>query len=401
MQSARLAVLAAVCAFAAAAQTHVYVGRLSSRAAVLAWGTTEGRDTIGRGSPAAGKAEVTLNGTAVRIDPARNWVEVPLAPDTKYHYAVAYNGQTAQGDIHSYPENGERLCFVVMGDYGTGEAPQHALAKTLAERVAATQAQPCPIRFVLTTGDNIYGRSRFLLGRSETGDSDQHWESRFFGPYAAVLSSVPFYPSLGNHDGSESEHEGDLRAYLDNFFFPGDVRAEGRYYRFSYAHLAEFFALDTTNNLPALGIGPGSDQFAWVGQVLQKSTARWKIPYYHQPRYCGGPAHGSRSDLDPLIRLFERNGVAVVFNGHEHNWQPIEEKLASGRLLYHVITGAGGEVRTGRPSVAFFDHNKAHTVDWVPKIHFTLVEIEGGRLTATPIGENNLPISKPLVVTLP
>ncbi len=399
MPPARLALLAAACSLAA--QTHVYVGRLASRAAVLALGSTEGRDTIGRSSPPAGKAEVALDGKPVTVDPGRNWVEIPLAPDTRHQYTVTFQGRTMQGEFRTYPEADTRLCFVVIGDYGTGEAPQYALAKVLASRVASSQSQSCPVRFVLTTGDNIYGRSRFLFGRTETGESDRDWEARFFAPYEDVLRRVPFYPTLGNHDGSESEHQGDLRACLDNFFFPGDVQAEGRYYRFWYANVAEFFALDTTKNAPVLGIAPGSAQFRWVEESLHKSAARWKIPYYHHPRYCGGPGHSSRPDLDPLMRVFERNGVAVVFNGHEHNWQPIEEKLASGRSLYHVITGAGGELRTGRPSVAFFDNNKARALDWAPKVHFTLVEIDGNRLIATPIGTDNQPVAQPLLVTLP
>lgn len=400
-RSIRLTLLLAASCLAAPAQFHVYVGQITSRSALLAWGSTSGQDTIGRTSPEAGAAEVSVDGRPVPVQPGRNWADLPLAADTRYHYKVVLNGRPiGEGDLRTYPDQADRLCFLVIGDYGTGAPEQAAVARAMAARIADQDQAGNPVRFVLTTGDNIYGKRRFLA-RTQTGDSDAHWETRFFAPYAEVLRSVPFYPTLGNHDGSESEHAGDLPVYLDNFFPPGQVRADGRYYRFSYGNLAEFFALDTSKNVPVLGLRPGSDQFRWVEEGLRASTARWKIPYYHHPRYCGGPGHGSRRDLEDLVGLFEKHGVAVIFNGHEHNWQLIEQKTAAGRPLYHVITGAGGELRKERPGTTSFEHGKARVAEWVAQRHFSLVVIEGTRMTVTPIGADSQPISKPLVVTLP
>ncbi len=397
-----LLVLLAAGALSAPAQLHVYLGQITSRSALLAWGSTSGLNTIGRTSPVAGKAEVTVDSRPVPVPPGQNWVDIPLSPATRYHYRVALDGRAiGEGDLRTYPDQADRLCFLVIGDYGTGKSEdQVPVAQAMAARIAGQDQLGNPVRFVLTTGDNIYGKRRLFIF-SETGDSDAHWETRFFAPYAEVLRSVPFYPTAGNHDGSASEHEGDLKVYLDNFFPPGQIRAGGRYYHFSYANLADFFALDSTNNLPVLGIDKSSDQFRWVAEGLQASTARWKIPYYHHPRYCGGPEHKSEPRLEDLVKRFEDQGVAVIFNGHEHNWQPIEQKTAAGRSLYHIITGAGGSLRDGRPGATSFDGGKAKIVDWVAQRHFTLVEIEGPRMTITPIGANNQPVGKPLVVTLP
>jgi len=387
---------------AAPAQFHVYVGQITSRSALLAWGSTRGINTIGRSSPNAGKAEVTIDGQPVSIPPGKNWVDLPLSPDTRYHYKVVLDGRAiGEGDLRTYPNQADRMCFLVIGDYGNAKPEnQVPLAQAMTARVADQDKLGNPVRFVLTTGDNIYGKLN-LFWRSQTGDSDSHWETRFFAPYAEVLRSVPFYPSVGNHDGSESENEGDLKVYLDNFFPPGQVRAEGRYYSFSYANLADFFALDSTKNLPLIGIHAGSEQFRWAEEGLKASQARWKIPYYHHPRFCGGPEHASDLRLEDLVRSFENQGVAVIFNGHEHNWQPIEQKTANGRLLYHIITGAGGELRGGHPGSTSFEGGRAKVADWVPRLHFTLVEIAGSRMTITPIGADNRPVGKALVVTLP
>ena len=57
---------------------------------------------------------------------------------------------------------------------------------------------------------------------------------------------MPFFPTLGNHDGNETEKRADLPAILDNFPYPQDKPA--RYYKFTYGDLAEFFGLDSTRN---------------------------------------------------------------------------------------------------------------------------------------------------------
>jgi hypothetical protein len=156
------ALLVLLAAPAATAQFHVYIGQITSRSAVLAWGSTLGTDTIGKGSAPAGKAEVAVDGRPVVVDAGRNWVEVPLSPDSMHRYRVALDGRLiAEGEFRTYPDNADRLCFLVIGDYGVGGTGQAALARAMAQRVRDQEAG-CPIRFVLTTGDNIYGSRSFL-----------------------------------------------------------------------------------------------------------------------------------------------------------------------------------------------------------------------------------------------
>ena len=409
MRVARFLLLLCVGGASLEAQFHAYVGRLSSSGVLLAWGTTRGGgNTIGRSSRALGPVTVTIDDRPVTVPPGQNWVETPLPPDTEHRYKVVLDAGRrliGEGVVRTWPDGDpDRLCFFVIGDYGDGGPGQAAVAKVMATVVREQEKANNPVRFVLTTGDNIYGKERLFFPRQDTGDQDAHWESRFFAPYAEIVRSVPFYPSLGNHDGDESERAGDLDVYLDNFFLPGEIQAGGRYYRFSYGKLAEFFCLDSTTNrharFPAPGVGSGSEQLRWVDEALRTSPARWKIPYYHHPRYCGGPGHTSEPALLDLVGVLERRQVGVVFNGHEHNWQPIEQTTAAGRRLYHVITGAGGELRSDRPSAISLDGGKARLVDWAPRHHFLLVAIEGDRMTMTPIGTDARPIAKPLEVRL-
>jgi predicted MPP superfamily phosphohydrolase len=266
-----------------------------------------------------------------------------------------------------------------------------------------------PVRFVLTTGDNIYGDiSNFLFGMKNTGASDTDWAKKFFEPYKELLLHVPFYATLGNHDGNETESRGDLAAFLDNFFFP-DGNA-GRWYQFNYAGLADFFALDTTMNTES---GPPSAQylenrpeFAWMQRVIPASQAPWKIPYFHHPPFNAGPRHSaSYHDLQHWIELFARSGVKVSFQGHEHNFQ-VSQTTGDARGIHFVVSGAGGQLRTGdirrkMPS--------ANIAAFAPQNHFLVVEIEDKTMRITPLGfepvqvrdANGHDVPIPITVTLP
>jgi hypothetical protein len=59
------------------------------------------------------------------------------------------------------------------------------------------ERQGRPLRFVLTTGDNLYNR---LMGVN-TGADDRQFFVKVLGPYQRLLSRVPIYPALENHDG--------------------------------------------------------------------------------------------------------------------------------------------------------------------------------------------------------
>jgi len=82
--------------------------------------------------------------------------------------------------------------------------------------------------------------------------------------------------------------------------------------------------------------------------------------------------------MERLIPLFERAGVRVVLNGHEHNFQ---HSRHNG--IDYFITGAGSKLDRAAPNR--FDD--AHTVSWSNHAHFLLVTIEGMTMTARVIGE--------------
>jgi hypothetical protein len=79
-----------------------------------------------------------------------------------------------------------------------------------------------------------------------------------------------------------------------------------------------------------------------------------------------------------LLPLLERAGVAVMFSGHEHNFQ---HSQANG--IDYFVTGAAGKIRGATPD----RFAKAHTQSWSNLCHFLLVRIEGDRMLVRAIGE--------------
>jgi tartrate-resistant acid phosphatase type 5 len=370
-----------------ASQTfHVYVGHLETNAVVLAWGHTDGGgNTIGRGSKSHGNARVQVGDR--RADTTDSWATISgLKPDTTYPYEVILNGiSIAKGSVRTHPEKADRVAFFVIGDWGTGGDGQYKIAAAMKKEMDRRAGTNNPVRFVLTTGDNIYSPAPLGRFSRESGDSDRDWGPKFFVPYRDVLRRMPFYASLGNHDGNESEKRDDLTVYLDNLFFPGGKAA--RYYQLSYGGLLDCFAIDSSMNSEKGGsrsaiFAPGGEQHQWLERQMRASKALWKIPFFHHPIYNAGPRHGSSyQPLRHFVKVFEETGVRVVFTGHEHNFQLSEANDATKGVLY-VITGAGGQLRDGDVRSAMKD---ARIAAWAPQHHFLVVEIFGNTMKITPI----------------
>lgn len=365
---------------------YTYVGDLGSDHVLIAWGTTTGANTIGRSSPSHGPAVVRINGKNLQVSD-KNWMVVSdLKPDTDYPYEVVVNGRSiGKSQIRTWPEKSEKLRFFVIGDFGSGDSSQRSVAALMVKEFQRLSGDN-PVRFVITTGDNIYGTFGFALRFNGSGDKDTHWDSRFFRPYAPILTHIPFYPSLGNHDGNETEAREDLPAYLDNFFFPAHIPS--RYYRFSYGGLADFFALDSTTNSetgpPSPAYTKEGEQFKWLQTNMSDSRVPWKIPYMHHPPFNAGPRHPAvAQEMAHFLDVFKQTGVKVMFSGHEHNFQFSKRDSETGNIRY-IVSGAGGELRSGDVKEYM---ERSHIEGWAAARHFLSVEIEGKEMRVTPIFE--------------
>ncbi len=239
-----------------------------------------------------------------------------------------------------------QLRFVVVGDVGTGDNHQYAVAKTLS---CYYNVNHFPL--VLLTGDNIYKYGEIArINRT------------FEIPYQNLLKQkVKFYAALGNHD--ILTHDG-----IDEINY-SKFHMEGRYYTFTKNNV-QFFALDTNPE------APWSKQLLWFEQELAASQQPWKIVFGHHQMYASGIYGVNHELIERLTPLFKRYGVRLYLNGHEHFY----ERTLPIKGTTYLTCGAGAMLRPVGKS------------DWtahaVSKLSFASIEVYRERLEIRGIDTN-------------
>ncbi len=235
------------------------------------------------------------------------------------------------------PKDKDSVKFLVIGDTGTGDTYQQQVAQRIAEAYKGF-----PFEFAIMLGDNLYG-----------SEGPSAYVSKFERPYKPLLDAgVKFYAALGNHDEP-----------AQRFYKPFNMEGK-RFYTYGKGGV-DFFVLDSTYMTP--------QQIDWLKSELERSNAKWKIPYFHHPIYSSGERHGSEVDLQVLVEpLFLQNGVDVVFSGHEHFY----ERLKPQKGIVYITQGGGAKLRNGN-----IRNNSALTArGFDTDRSFTLIEILDDRM---------------------
>ena len=325
-------------------------GAARSRYALL-WQTADRGDTwsvevrprrrrpLGRGRRAGGEAGRRRRGRAVPALPGV--ADGPVAGEP-FAYRVRRAGAIVfeAGGTARKPA-GRPHRAVVFGDGAAGTWGQSAVA------YQTYRARP---DYVVVTGDVVYMRGR----ASEYLD-------HFFPVYnadragpawgAPLLRSTPFLTAAGNHDLIER----DLDAHPDGlaYFYYWDQPLNGpeappgaqgfphlkgaparqkafreaagpayprmANYSFDYGD-AHWTVLDT--NTYADWTDPALRD--WLEADLASAPARraaWRLVAFHHPPFSSSKAHADDQRTRVLARTFEDHKVAIVFNGHVHNYQ--------------------------------------------------------------------------------
>lgn len=248
-----------------------------------------------------------------------------LEADTRYTYRVIVRTDGGRQiaskalTFQTAAARGDAFTFAVVGDTQDQPVCWRPVARRLFEE------RP---NFVLHVGD--------LVG---LGSDKAQWHDDFFEPAEDLFAHIPFVSAIGNH-------EEDASLYYTYIAAPPPER----WYTLSYGD-ADFFVLDTN-----VATHEGSRQYAWLDQALSRSDARWKIVAHHHPTWCSdsndygdawcGTAACGDERARPLVPLFEKHGVALVFFGHVHTYER-SRPLWQGRVdvprgITYVLTGGGG-----------------------------------------------------------
>ncbi len=200
------------------------------------------------------------------------------------------------------------LRFLALADTGSGNANQRAVGERMAERHRLN-----PVDLVLLGGDNIYPDGNLI-----------EVERTFQQPYRELLAAgVPFHAVLGNHDIRTENGDPQLR------YRPFGMA--GRWYSLRRGPVA-FFLIDTNAN------ARWQHQMPWLKNALAASDAPWKVVVGHHPLYSAGLYGDDPVAIARLTPLFERHGVQLYINGHEHNY----ERTRVIRGTTYLTVGGGG-----------------------------------------------------------
>ncbi len=328
----------------------------------VTWETTRpGKSVLYYGQTAACEQKLQLVGAGQQS--GRGFIHQQridkLEQNTQYFYYIQTtvdNGQAIKSDVSTFqtaPDADTPFAFAAVGD----TQGNLKVAGQIAE--LAWSERP---NFLLHAGDLV-----------DAGTNKQHWTEVFFPSLHPLISRVPIFPVLGNH-------EEDAAFYYQYM----DLPSPEYFYTFTYGNM-QFFMIDTNRN-----VDPDSEQYRWLEKELAKSTATWKIACHHHPPYSSDEDdfgdlwktnQSTRGDerVRPLCTLYDKYNLDIVWAGHIHTYErtwPIRAgKPTDQNAPIYMVTGGGGgglerpgPFRNAFSNVVHRDH------------HYTMVHVNGRML---------------------
>ena len=245
------------------------------------------------------------------------------------------------------------LRFLLIGDQGTGDGNQHAVADAM---VTVCGMNGCD--FVMTMGDNIYEYGA-------TSSMDDQFETKFEQPYADL--DVPFFLSLGNHDNGGLGFVQALGQYQVDYHYRTDRTSDkwnmpDRFYSHRFGDDLEIFVLDSDSiqradptvvnrQDPSVEYSPEGQQ-AWLREHIDASDANWKIAFGHYNYVSNGNYGDGSADFKAALENSICDRVQFYAQGHDHDLQWIKPVESCGRTEF-IGSSAAGKARGVDPEWEF------------------------------------------------
>ncbi len=225
------------------------------------------------------------------------------------------------------------MVFAVIGDFGSDN---------VSEGQVASMVRSWAPQFIVTVGDNWYGTTNTPQDIDlKIGKYYHDFLYPYGGGYGPGASEQKMFAAIGNHDRDPVG-----RLAIHNAFF----NLPSNYYDFIKGHV-HFFMLDagfdnSQVNQEADGNTANSIQGQWLKTRSMLSVAKWKVAIMHQQPYSstvtgvddGELVAGDHLQYPSLQWPFKQWGLNVMFNGHSHNY----ERLQDDKGFTYICSGFGG-----------------------------------------------------------
>lgn len=243
------------------------------------------------------------------------------------------NTRQFQPSMGIVPQNGAPFVVAVGGDGASGETNAVAVANLI---------QSLSPNLFLYLGD-VYEKGSTTEFYNWYGTSSTN-----FGRFWSITN-----PTIGNHEYENGIAPGYFN-YWDNIPDYYSYNAGGWHF------------VSLNSNSAYVGVSTGSPQYQWLAQDLAAHSQECTIVYYHHPLFNIGP-EGSKVSMTDIWQLMAQNGVSVVLNGHDHDyqrWLPLDGNgQVSAAGITEFVAGAAGH---GTQTIASTDSRVAYAIDTNP-----------------------------------
>lgn len=244
-----------------------------------------------------------------------------------------------QGRTHepktSFPKDG--LHFLALGDFGTGNERQAAVARQMA---AFAKKLNSPLTAVLALGDNFYGKM-----------TPERFGPHFEEMYSSADFNCPFYACLGNHDygpGYDSK-QGPAKAQMQLDYSTANPNSRWKLPSKWYAvelpdarnPLLKMIVLDGNFAEGALTPQEKLAQKRFLQSELKKpTTAPWQWMITHFPLFSETAKRGDNAKMiNQWGPYLQEHPFSFYISGHDHNLQHVK---AHGYKTNFIVSGGGG-----------------------------------------------------------
>lgn len=215
--------------------------------------------------------------------------------------------------------------------------PEGTKAEATAELVASLLPTDPDMGVVFVAGDNAY----------QEGTAQQYAEcyDPTWGRFKDRTRPVP-----GNHEFIRTGRPKSTWYGVDYYAYFG--KSAGKKYEGYYSYdLGEWHIIAINSELENQYM---TRQMAWLRKDLKNNQRRCTLAYWHRPVFSSGdhglrqkPIPGIEQELQGLWRLLDEEGVDVVVNGHDHNYERFNPQDANRKPdpngMVGFVVGTGGE----------------------------------------------------------
>lgn len=225
-----------------------------------------------------------------------------LEPGVRYAYRVGCKEHWSEWNLfRTAGADSEAFSFFYLGDV------QNDIRSEVAPLLRAMYADAPQSRFIVCAGD--------LVNR---GMEDANW-AEFFEAFGHIIRMTPLIAAPGNHDTNKEmpDDRGNRRVdplYLAHFAFPQDGPDADPFKETAYTLDYQCARIVVLNS----NAYNDERQVRWLESVLAAPRKPWTIVLFHHPVYSTGSERDNKELRATLAPLFEKYGVDLVLQGHDH-----------------------------------------------------------------------------------